>query len=388
MLTRFLIALAAVIGIGTAARANPAVPVPTGYTEVDGQLKYGILCNGMSDERVRLQNAVNGLKSYEALRLPAGTCKSSAMIFADRKANIAILGAGKDSTILLFTNIGSTPDDGSGGLVVKGSNILVGDLQSQWAKPTRRGHKPAQTCFAALGGSSYITFDSVKAVRCKGGGILFVAVKNSQMLNSDVDHSKADAFHAFQSADVLMDNLTAVGPGDDCFAFIAGSKGYGYRGIVRNSSCRDTYWGSGGHADKWIDVLFQNVHITNVGASCFAATSDGKWSMASGTATNQIVFDSVVAERCVNRTTLGHASFSFYTANKSPGTVGPDIIVRNSQVRDPISGPGVRAWGFTGKVSARIEGVAFCGMGGKRLAAASGVGSLSTSGLTRAEVCP
>ena len=236
-----LVVGAAVVGVGYAttsttssvttatmsSTASPtSTPTPTSSTAIPDQYTvraardYGVRCDGVKDDTVALQIALNGLKSYQALQLPAGSCKISKHLLMIGKSNVAIVGAGKDATILQAVN----PLESS--LIVYQSNyVTVGGLQvysPNTAQNQRTSDPNSKGFFFAK--SNYVTVDSVKARNVAGAGVLFNMVKSSKIVDSEVDHSHADAFHVTGgSSDVLMQGNYAHGAGDDCFASI----GYG-----------------------------------------------------------------------------------------------------------------------------------------------------------------
>ncbi len=159
-----------------------------------------------------------------------------------RKSNVAIVGAGKEQTIL-----SATDPLQSSFIVNLGSNIQLSGFQvySPNTAGLKRTADPNSKGFLVRN-SSGVVLDGIKARDVLGAGVFLNGVRDSKVLNSEVLKSLADAFHVTGgSENVILQGNLAVGAGDDGFASI----GYG-DAINRNiqfldNVVRDGWWGSG-----------------------------------------------------------------------------------------------------------------------------------------------
>src|SRR4051812_21722800 len=55
--------------------ADPSA-LPTGYTTRSAR-DFGVVCDGVVDDTKAIQAALDGINSYQALQLPAGTCRTT-----------------------------------------------------------------------------------------------------------------------------------------------------------------------------------------------------------------------------------------------------------------------------------------------------------------------
>jgi hypothetical protein len=340
----------------TTTTSTTTTPTPAGYT-VRAARNFGIMCDGVKDDTVALQNALNSLRDYQALQLPAGSCKISKQLMIYRKSNVAVVGAGKDSTIFRAVDPlhSSFIVFGSTNALIKGFQVHspnTGDTQ-RTSDPNSKGFFVAQ--------SSYVTLDGVKANRVAGAGILLLGVHHSNVINSEVLDSHADAFHVTGgSSDFLFQNNVATRAGDDCFASI----GYGgaiNRGIrIYDNKCYDNLGryrhGPGGSAVSFEGTVGGQAYRNYgelTGVSGLRVASQKNWNTS---AVSDIDFrDNVLVKARQNQNILVGALMVF-TTNQSIS----NVRFSNTVVRDPLVGMGIQLINYV-PGTAKISGVSFAG---------------------------
>ena len=331
----FAIAAAAPAAAIPARRGASAAGIPAGYTVREAR-DFGVACNGAKDDTIALQNALNGLNDRQALLLPAGTCLTSKHLALSRKSNVAIVGAGKDQTILSATN----PLQSSF-IVNLGSNIRLSGFQvySPNTAGLKRTADPNSKGFLVRN-SSGVVLDGVKARDVLGVGVFLNGVRDSKVLNSEVLKSLADAFHVTGgSENVTLQGNLAVGAGDDGFASI----GYG-NAINRNiqfldNVVRDGWWGSGVAFGGTNGGKAYRNRVYRSGISGIRISSERNWKV--GSSDNLDLRDNYL-EGCVTRARTQHGSVMIFSNFKN---IGPNITVVRTTIKNPASGPGVRALG-------------------------------------------
>ena len=199
----------------TAAQAH-AASVPAGYAVRDASL-MGVLCDGTNDETADINRALKALQPYQALKLPAGTCVTSNMLKLVGKNHVAVIGAGKNSTIIKATN-----RDNSAFWTQGGDTILLADFQVYSVNKGARGHVPQNNCFSFMQSVHNVTVDGVIGRNCMGAGFLFAHTVGGLIQNNEVYRSRADAFHvAYGSRNLTLQFNRADGMGDDAYSSIA-----------------------------------------------------------------------------------------------------------------------------------------------------------------------
>jgi len=179
---------------------------------------FGAKCDGVTDDTAALQKALNLITSHHALQLPAGTCVTSSQLNVYGKNNVAVLGAGKDRTI-----IEAADPFHSAFVVSNASNVLLQAFQIHSPNSTTRSTDAKSRGFY-VEKSSGVTLDGVRVRQTAGAGILFYVVTDSRIIHSEVVNNRSDAFHVTgASRNILVRYNRAKGSGDDCFASI----GYG-----------------------------------------------------------------------------------------------------------------------------------------------------------------
>ena len=316
---------------------------------------FGIMCDGVKDDTVALQNALNALRSYQALELPPGRCKISRQLMIYRKSNVAVMGAGKDSTILLAVDPlhSSFIVYGSSNALIQGFQVYspnTGDTQ-------RTSDVNSKGFFVAL--SSYVTLDGVKANHVAGAGVLLNVVQNSSVINSEVLESHADAFHVTGgSSNFLFQNNVAVRAGDDCFASI----GYG-AAINRNirifdNKCYDNL-GRYGRGPGGSAVAFEGTdggqayrnYGEKTGVAGLRVASQKNWNT---NAVSNIDFRDNVLVNVRTNTKIDMTAVMVYTTFNSIR----NITFTNTIIRDPLTWAGGRMLNYV-PGQATISGVTF-----------------------------
>ena len=328
---------------------QPRVPaIPPGFM-VRQARDFGVACDGVKNDTIPLQNALNALNSKQALQLPAGTCLTSRQLHLSGKNNVAVVGAGKDRTIL------QAIDPLQSAFIVRSSSdVMLGAFQvfSPNSAGMKRTSLPHTKGFL-ITKSSGVVLDGVKARQVAGAGIFLNQVKDSKVLNSEVLKSLADAFHVTGgSQNVLMQGNLAEGAGDDGFASI----GYGdalNRNIqFINNVARDGWWASGVSFEGTIGGKAYRNRVYRSGTAGIRIASQSNWK--TGPSDNLDLQDNYL-EGCVTRRRTGQGSVIIYSNFKN---VGPNISVLRTTIKSPASGPGVQAFGgrrVGAMVAARVD---------------------------------
>jgi hypothetical protein len=323
--------------------STTSTPTPAGYT-VRAARDFGIMCDGVKDDTVALQNALNSLRDYQALQLPAGSCKISKQLMIYRKSNVAVVGAGKDSTILRAVDPlhSSFIVYGSTNALIKGFQVYspnTGDRQ-RTSDPNSKGFFVAK--------SSYVTLDGVKARNVAGAGVLYNQTTNSSIVNSEVEGSHADAFHVTGSSqNVLMQFNKANRAGDDCFASI-GYAGSGQNRNIRiyDNECYDNLGryghGPGGSAVGIEGTVGAQVYRNKgvlTGVAGLRVASQTNWNSA---ASSDIDFRDNVLIKARQNQRIGHPAVLVFTTKDSISNVS----FSNTTVADPLTWAGAQVLNY------------------------------------------
>jgi hypothetical protein len=340
----------------TTATTTSSTAIPAGYS-VRAASDFGVRCDGVKDDTVALQNALNALKSNQALQLPAGTCRISKQLSLSTKTNAAVVGAGKDATIL------QTVDPlHSSFIVYKGNNVRVAGFQvySPNTGATQRTSDPNSKGFF-VSQSNYVTLDGVKARNVAGAGVLFYQTINSSIVNSEVYGSHADAFHLTGgSNNVLMQYNVATRAGDDCFASIGYGAGPNRNIRIFDNQCYDNL-GRYGHGPGGSAVGIEGTIGAQVYRNKGVLTGVAGLRVASQTNWNTIGVadidfqDNVLVNPRQNQN-IGHPAVLVFTTN---GSIN-NVTFSNTNVTDPLTRVGVQVLNYV-PTRAKI-GVAINGM--------------------------
>jgi hypothetical protein len=321
--------------------------IPAGYT-VRAARDFGVMCDGVKDDTLGLQNALNALKSYQALQLPAGTCKISKQVMLYTKSNVALIGAGKDATIL------QAVDPLHSSLIVyEGSYVTVAGLQvySPNTGATQRTSDPNSKGFF-VSQSSYVTLDGVKARNVAGAGVLFYQTSNSSILNSEVYGSHADAFHLTGgSNNILMQYNVATKAGDDCFASIGYGTGPNTNIRIFDNQCYDNL-GRYGHGPGGSAVGIEGTVGAQVYRNKGVLTGVAGLRVASQTNWNTVgvadidLRDNVLINPRQNQN-IGHPAVLVFTTK---GSI-KNVSFSNTNVTDPLTRVGVQILNYVPRMA-------------------------------------
>jgi hypothetical protein len=311
------------------------VTVPAGYTVKPAS---GLACDGVTDDTAAFRSNLNGLASYQALRLPAGTCVTSDNVVVLAKTNVMVFGAGKDATIIKAL----TPDR-SAFIVTQSNGVIVQGLQVTSPNATTRLQNGNAFGFYMFD-SSNVTVDGVKVQKVAGAGIYFSTINGGTIQNSEVVGSLADGFHVTGgSKNVTMQFNVANKVGDDAFASIGyANSGQNYNISILDNVSSDGAWAGGIGIEGTIGAKVYRNKIYRSGIAGIRIDSQQPTGYNTA-ASDQIDLQDNYLEGCVTRTTTGHASIMLYTNNYYVhGVTG----ARNTIV-NPASGAGLRAYGIT-----------------------------------------
>jgi hypothetical protein len=329
------------------------------------------MCDGVKDDTVALQNAFNGLKSYQALQLPAGTCITSKQLMLSIKSNVFVAGAGKDSTILqakdpLHSSV----------IVYASSNVVLSGFQVYSPNTTgmKRTSDPNSKGFF-VSKSSGVILDGVKARTPAGAGVLLYHVQDSKVLNSEVMGSLADAFHVTGgSQNVLMQFNSTQGAGDDCFASIGYADGSNQNIQFMDNVCADNN-GSAVSFEGTVGGLAYRNRGTRTAAAGIRVASQSNWK--TGAVSNIDFQDNVLTS--VKTGYVDHGAIMVFT---SYGSI-QNLKFTNTVIQQPNTWVGARLLNYV-PGTATISGVSFTstanvtsGMEKKCFAASTGVSGLT-----------
>ena len=376
--------------VSTMSTTTTTSSVPNGYT-VRAASDFGARCDGVKDDTVGLQNALNALKAYQALQLPAGTCKISKQLMLYAKSYVAVVGAGKDATIL------QAVDPLHSSLIVYRSNtVTVAGIQvfSPNTGAKQRTTDPNSKGFFVTQ-SNYVTLDGVKARNVAGAGVLFFQTINSSILNSEVYASRADAFHLTGgSNNILMQFNVATKAGDDCFASIGNGTGPNTNIRIFDNQCYDNL-GRYGHGPGGSAVgiegttgaqVYRNKGVLT-GVAGLRVASQSNWNTV-GVADIDFRDNVLISPR--QNQNIGHPAVLVFTTN---GSI-KNVTFSNTNVTDPLTRVGVQVLNYvprTASIGVSINGMPITSSDGRvtncYTKSATGV-SLSKSALSlNARVC-
>jgi hypothetical protein len=292
----------------------------------------------VTDDTAAFRTNLNGLQSYQALQLPAGTCVTSNNLVLQNKTNVMVFGAGKDATI-----IKALKPDYSAFIGTQNNGVIIQGFQVISPNATTRLQVGNSFGFYMFD-SSNVTVDGVKVQKVAGAGVYFSNIQGGTIQNSEVDDNLADSFHVTGgSKNITVQFNIARRGGDDAYASI----GYANSGQNQNISILDNEaydgaWAGGIGIEGTIGAKVYRNKIYRSGIAGIRIDSQQPTGYNTA-ASDQIDLQDNYLEGCVTRTNTGHASIMLYTNNYYVhGVTG----ARN-QIVNPTSGAGVRAYGIT-----------------------------------------
>lgn len=201
----------------TTTTSTPSFQVPANYV-VKSAASFGVKCDGVTDDTVALQSALNKIAAFQALQLPAGTCVTSSVVQLYNKQDVIVFGAGRD-----LTTIRATDPARSAFVITASSRVGVNGFTVSSPNATARlAAGPARGFYVER--SQSVTISGVRVNKVAAAGIVMWRSTDSTISDSRVDGSLADGFHITgASQNIVVKNNVATGNGDDCFASI----GYG-----------------------------------------------------------------------------------------------------------------------------------------------------------------
>jgi hypothetical protein len=328
--------------------STSAIAIPAGYTAVDA-LNKGMKCNGTADDAAALQSAMNGLSSYQALMLPAGTCVISKQVWLNDKSNVAVIGAGMSKTILKATNPMSSAFS-----VSDSDHVLIAGMQLWSPNTTQRGHLPDNTGFF-IRRTSHSTLRGLKALNVAGAGYLLMHVSNSIVEDSENQWSWADSFHATGgSRDVTFRRNRTLYGGDDCYASIGYKDAYNYNINFFDNYCYGNSPTLGGHSGGGHGVDYAGTFGGIASGNHFEKTSCSGvkieslrsgagwefWRVSQITIENNTMINNTLRQDLDQPAILLDAYFMDID----------QVVVRNNLIIDPDNGLGIRGFGINGYV--------------------------------------
>jgi hypothetical protein len=300
---------------------------------------FGAKCDGVTDDTAALQKAFNLITSHQALQLPAGTCVISSQLNLHGKNHVAVVGAGKDRTI-----IQAADPFHSVFVVSNANNVLLKAFQIYSPNSTTRSTDAKSRGFY-VEKSSGVTLDGVEVRQTAGAGILFYVVTDSMIVNSEVVNNRSDAFHVTgASRNILVRYNRAKGSGDDCFASI----GYGTK-LNRDirfldNDCSDNR-ASGVSFEGTIGGQAYRNKLTRTGVSGIRIASQRGYN--TGPVSNIDLKDNILTE-VKTRADVDHAAVMVFSSLASV----QNISFENTIVTNPHTSIGMRFLNYvTGKAT-------------------------------------
>lgn len=311
----------------------PTVTVPAGYTVVPAR-NFGVVCDGVVDDTARIQTALRSLRPYQALELPAGTCRYSNVMSLYAKSNVMVFGGGRDQTVLKAMD-----PLRSSFVVSQSSNVILQGFEIYSPNSTvRRSDAISRGIYVEK--SNGVIVDSVRVRKVAGAGILYWVSKDGKITNSEVVGSLADAFHITgASSNITLQFNRATGAGDDCFASI----GYG-TAINTNIQFLDGYCAN----NKASGISFEGTTGGFAARNTLVRTGVAGIRVASvasyrtGPVYNILLQDNVL-EEVRTRQDVGHAAIMLFV-----GTTGAhvrNVKLDRTTIKNPLTSTGFRAYG-------------------------------------------
>lgn len=326
--------------------------VPAGYTV---KLAAGLKCDGVTDDTAALQANLNGLTSYQALQLPAGTCATSNILTLIGKTNVMVFGAGKDATIIKASNplLSAFTVTQDNGVILQGFQVYSPNATARASNGDTEGFH----IFKMSG----ILLDSVKVVHVAGAGILLGGVNGGTVQNSEVDGSLADGFHTCcSSQNVTFQNNIANKVGDDAFAAIGYTGGTQLKNIsFLNNQSYDGWWAGGIDFSGVSGGKAYNNKIYRSGIGCIEVANPAAFPTYGN---ENIDLQNNYCEGNVTRAATGHGVIMIYVGYS--GGYARNITGSGNVIVNPASGAGVRAFGYssTGNVQASLPNTSMTGV--------------------------
>lgn len=312
---------------------TPAAAAPDGY-RVKQASAFGVRCDGNTDDTSALQTALDRLSSRDSLQLPAGTCITSTEIRLTGKQHVAILGAGKDRTI-----IKAIDPLHSAFIVSNGSAISLRSFQIYSPNSGVRSTDADSRGFY-VENSDGITLDSVLVRHTAGAGILFYVVSNSKIVDSDVIENLADAFHITgASRNIVVRSSRAQGSGDDCFASIGYGKRLNHDIRFLDNACSDNR-ASGVSFEGTIGGSAYRNRLTRTGVAGIRIASQKSYN--TGPVRNILLKDNILSQVKI-RPEVDHAAIMIFS---TLGTVR-DVTLLRTTIANPIASIGTRIFART-----------------------------------------
>jgi hypothetical protein len=315
--------------------------VPAGYT-VRLARDFGVVCDGVVDDTAALQAALNEVKSYEALQLPAGTCLTSNQLLLSGKSNVIVMGAGKDSTTL-----SAKDPQHSAFIVYQGSGVTVQDFQVYSPNTTQRLDAGEARGFYVTN-STGVVLNRIKVRNVAAAGVALWVVANSKILNSEALDTRADSFHITgSSSDITVQSNVARNAGDDSFSSI------GYAGedlhdisFLDNESY-DGWWGSGVSFEGTRRGIAQRNKVYRSGAAGLRVASNSAYASSPS---DDIEMSNNYLEDCVTRADLidAHGAILVFTDNNYIH----NVRLLNNTIKNTASHMGLRLSGLNGTYDA------------------------------------
>ena len=197
----------------TAASTAPApTPVDTSSISVTS---YGAVANDGKDDLSAFNTAANAAKAQgKTLAIPAGEFTLGRVFTID---GIKVVGAGKDSTVLVSTD----PENGS--IDLKGDKVELRNLKHAYKTTVPRGNGAHEKNSITVRSATNFVIDNVYVSKSSTAGIMITySAANGTVSNNIVENTGADGIHMTNSVNAIkVENNVVRGVGDDCIAVVS-----------------------------------------------------------------------------------------------------------------------------------------------------------------------
>lgn len=194
-----------------------------GYTLKSLTADYGAVCDGTTDDKTAITNALNAA-AFTAVELPVGTCAYSAHMQMSSRNHIIFWGHGYANSILK-----SLATNGESSIVVNASsNIAFYDFQVWAPNTTARTGTGNDMAFYINGASNTVLLNNLYLKNISSAGAMSDSSNSVTFNHLTVEHSWSDGLHGTGASDHFTVTWSkGVNTGDDSFASIGYGSGAG-----------------------------------------------------------------------------------------------------------------------------------------------------------------
>ncbi|MCQ4086305.1 right-handed parallel beta-helix repeat-containing protein [Saccharibacillus sp. JS10] len=190
---------------------SSVTPVITGLSVTD----FGAVANDGKDDYAAFVAAIKAAKEQKkTLSIPAGEFSLSKILKID---GITVVGAGKESTVLVST------DPNGGSIDLSGDGVQLRNLTHTYQTTVPRGNGSHDKNSITVRGATNFVIDNVRVNKSSTAGIMMAYGSNNGVVsNNTVENTNADGIHmTTESHHITVENNTVMGVGDDGIAVVS-----------------------------------------------------------------------------------------------------------------------------------------------------------------------